>query len=388
MARLPSANLDADAPHDKAAQATGYGDFGDSDYLEGLECLLEAAEESAVRLGPPLRGAAHELALATLVGRLHSEAGWRARPGCLTTPLDAPVVITGIPRTGTTALHHLLAQDDQFQLLPQWITANPMVRPPRAEWAANATYQAAAAQRRARGAEVPEIREIHWIEAEEPEECILVTSQSFVTNMFPSILPIPRYEEWFLVQDEAASYRRYADNLRLIGANEPSKTWLLKNPSHVLAMESFLAVFPDARVIQTHRDPTVSIPSVCSLINTGRRRWGFPVDPHQIGERELHIWSVAIERMEACRVAHPDSFHDVDQIALARQPMNVVHQIYERFGLELRPDTEAVMARWLDHDRHRAAGRTNRAEDYGLTSAQIRRTFGTYVNRFREERHD
>jgi hypothetical protein len=385
MTRLPSTNLDADALHEQAARAIGHDDFGDLDYMEGLECLLASADESAASLGAPLRHAADELALATLVGRLHSEAGWRARPSCLAASIQAPVVITGIPRTGTTALHHLLAQDDQFQLLPQWITGNPMVRPPRAEWDTHATYRAAAAQRRARGAEMPEMRGIHWIEAEEPEECILVTSQSFVTNMYPSILPLPRYEEWFLLQDETASYRRYADNLRLIGANEPSKTWLLKNPSHVLAMESFLAVFPDARVIQTHRDPTVSIPSVCSLINTGRRRRGFPVDPHQIGERELHIWSVAIERMEACRVAHPNSFHDVDQIALARQPMNVVHEIYERFGLELRPDTEAAMARWLDHDRHGAAGRTNRPEDYGLTSAQIRRTFGTYVNRFREE---
>jgi hypothetical protein len=385
MSRAPALRLDAKTLHDEAARATGYDNFGEPDYLEGLQCLLVSAEESAASLGPSLRAAAHELALGMLVSRLHSEAGWRDRPGCLTTPLEAPLVITGIPRTGTTALHHLLAQDEQFQVLPQWITSNPMVRPPRAQWEANPTYQAGAARRRARGAEVPEMRGIHWIDAEEPEECILVTSQSFVTNMFPSILPIHRYEEWFLLQDETASYRRYADNLRLISADEPTKTWLLKNPSHVLAMDNLLTVFPDARVIQTHRDPTVSIPSVCNLINTGRRRWGFPIDPHQIGQRELRVWSLAIERMEASRAARPASFHDVDQRALAHDPMKVVHEIYERFDLDLRPEAEAAMARWVRDDRHGAAGRANRSEEFGLTSAQIRSQFGTYMNRFRED---
>jgi hypothetical protein len=384
MSPLRSRTVGADALHEEAARATGYDDFGDDGYLEGLDCLLASAEESSGRLGPAVPTTARELALDALVGRLHSEAGWRARPTCLGTRIEAPLVVTGIPRTGTTALHHLLAQDEQFQVVPQWISGNPMVRPPRAEWEADQTYKAAAARRRQRRDQVPEIRGIHWVEAEEPEECILVMSQSFVTNMFPSILPIPRYEDWFLAQDETASFRRYADNLRLIGADEPTKTWLLKNPSHVLAMDGLLAVFPDARVVQTHRDPAASIPSVCSLISTGRRRWGLPIEPYQIGQRELRVWSLAIDRMRTVRAAHPSSFHDIDQRELAREPMKVVGEIYDRFGLDLRPDAEAAMVRWLRHDRDGRAGRGCAPEDYGLTGAQIRARFGEYVNRFVE----
>ncbi len=388
MSGLRSRSVGTDALLEEAARATGYDDFGDADYLEGLDCLLASAQESAARLGPAVLTAAHELAVGALVGRLHSQAGWRARHTCLGTRIQAPLVVTGIPRTGTTALHHLLAQDEQFQVVPQWISGNPMVRPPRAEWQAAPAYQAAAARRRERRDQVPELRGIHWVEAEDPDECIVVMAQSFVTNMFPSVLPLARYEDWYLLQDETGSYRRYADNLRLIGADEPTKTWLLKNPSHVLAMDGLLTVFPDARVVQTHRDPAASIPSVCSLVSTGRRRWGFPVDPRQIGERELRVWSLAIERMRAVRAAHPASFHDVDQGALAREPMKVVREIYHRFDLELRPEAVAAMVRWLARDRGGRAGRGCAPEDYGLTGARIHARFGDYVNRFTEVRHD
>ncbi|MBW1882837.1 MAG: sulfotransferase [Deltaproteobacteria bacterium] len=371
------------ALHAAARGETGFSDFGDPDYLLGLRRLIEAY---AIDLPDDLatRQACFEMTLPGLIGRLYSERGWAEYPECLEASIVRPLIITGIPRTGTTALHMLLAMDPQFQGLEHWILTNPIVRPARALWDAHPVYRRAVQRVEALVESSPKIADVHGIAAHDVDECLPLMMQSFITNQIPSLLHLPTYDEWFFTQDETASYRRLADNLRLIGFAEPEKTWLLKNPTDLMRMETLLAVFPDARVIHTHRDPVPTFGSLCSMLSAYRGNPA-PGSPEAcvIGPRQLRFYKIGIEHTMAVRERHPGAFHDVYQPALRADPMRVVHGIYERFELELTREAEQRMQRWVA-EHSEGAGRQHHydCEGFGLSAAEIRQAFGGYMARY------
>ena len=211
-----------------------------------------------------------------------------------------------MPRTGTTALHKLLSTDPRFQVLESWLIPAPRVRPPCDTWDTDPQFQMAQAQ----AAQIPpEFKAAHFTAPDEADECLVVLAQSFVSNLFGSTLPIPSYDEWMLTQDMHPTYARYADNLRLIGADAPDRTWLLKDPSTLLATDALLDVFPGARVLQTHRDPLDAMASVVSVLTGVRAAMGF--ETASVVDRELALWSEATRRAAAVRESRPDAFFDV-----------------------------------------------------------------------------
>ena len=219
--RVPEHYADFEpALHEAARRATGLADFGDEDYLPGLRRLIEAYAKD-LPADAATREACFDLTLPGLVGRLHSERGWAEHPECLGLAIERPLIIAGIPRTGTTALHTLLSLDAQFQGLTHWIIPNPIVRPPRQLWEAHPLHRAAVRTVAQLAASRPKAMAAHGIAADDVDECLALMLQSYVTNQLPSLLDLPSYDAWYLAQDEAASYRRLADNLRLIGCGEP-----------------------------------------------------------------------------------------------------------------------------------------------------------------------
>src|SRR4051812_32813250 len=200
-----------DALHEAAAGAAGLTDFGDDAYRDGLSRLVDDLAAQHPDDGE-LLAAATFAALTPLTERLWSEEAWRQRPEVLGAPVPAPVVIAGVPRTGTTALHKLLSMDERFQVLEAWILHRPMVRPPRESWADEPGYQAGLA----RFAAAPEvIRKFHLVEPHDADECLAIMAQSFVSNMFGSRQLLPSYDDWVLASDMTPSFTRYADQLRL-----------------------------------------------------------------------------------------------------------------------------------------------------------------------------
>jgi len=367
----------APALHAAARRATGLDDFGRDDYGEGLSRVL-AAFEADLPDDPGTRATAFAFTLPGLVGRLHSEAGWRAVPDCLGQPIVRPFVIAGIPRTGTTALHQLLALDPRFQGLESWRSGNPIVRPPRAAWPAHPLRRAAAARAEAFAAAAPRADALHRIGPGDVDECLALMMQTFVTNQLPSLLDLPTYDDWYLAQDELGTYRRLADNLRLIGHAERAKPWLLKNPTHFLRVGALREVFPDACVILTRRDPVATLVSLSSLLAAyrGDPAPGSP-EARRIGPRQLRVYAQATAHAKAVRAKRPESFHEVHQDELAKDPMGVVRGIYARFGLELDRATVARMTDWIGAQAQREAvlargRRGERPEDYGLDADEIR----------------
>lgn len=372
------------ALHEAATAATGgLTDFGPDGYREGLRLLLDAIERD-IALAADYRERIMGLLIGPLIGRLWSQKGWTKHPDCLEQALPAPLIITGIPRTGTTALHNLLSMDGQFQGLQQWLISTPMPRPPRAQWSSQPQFRQAVTAQNALFDAVPGLRESHAVQPEEVDECLLLIAQDFISNYFGSALPVASYDAWFLEQDERLAFRRFADNLRLIGSSDPGKRWLLKNPSHVLSIEAVLATFPDAVIVQTHRDPVQAIPSACSVISGFRQFLTGPAyDPAQLGRRETKLWKIAMERAMAAREEHGEHFFDVDFRRFNLEPMAVVEDIYDFAGLALPDTAQVAMLEWIARDaRGRGAVHRYTPEQFGLSEAGLRRDFETYRRRF------
>lgn len=369
--------------HETARTLTGLDDFGPDDYRDGLSVLLRAMDTD-VNFTPMGREFGAGTIIATLCGRLHAQAGWKRHPKCLQQPIRRPLIITGIPRTGTTALHKLLSLDPQFQGLEHWLADTPMPRPARAHWETNCHYQATVANLDAFYRAAPEMRAAHEMTAHEVDECLEVLKQSFTSNRFASGWHVPSYASWLLRQDERPSYRRYANVLRLIGAGD-QRRWLLKNPGHIAQLDVLLETFPDACVVQTHRDPVKALPSLCSVLAMSRRILeGDGVRLPHIGPRECKYWSHAVERAARVRERYsPRQFFDVDHRRFHSEPMQVVSELYSHFDLELDAQVAVTMRQWLDgHPANRLGEHRYSAGEFNLDPGEIRATFSGYIQRF------
>lgn len=374
MARSP---LAPEAMLAAARARTGLADFGDPAFRDGLDRLLAGIAD--LDLARPFAAASAAQIGGFLDARLMAVAGWRANPSCLSTPIVRPLIIAGLVRSGTTALHQLLSLDPQFQGPEHWLTVAPMPRPPREDWARIPQYRAIADRMAAYIAAAPEVSADHMMTAEGVEESLFILAQSFASNMWPSMWDVPAYDAWYRGRDDTGSYRWLADVLRLIGHGD-GRRWLIKNPTDLYAMNELLAVFPDAMIVQTHRDPVGAIPSISSLIHASRRVFmGDRATPEAVGRREAAFWAGALDRAEAARAQAPDQFFDVEFRDFVTDQMATVRAIYAHFGLMLSPHTEAAMGGWLNaHPRRSGPAVRYPPETYGLSEAGLRETYAAY----------
>jgi hypothetical protein len=366
--------------HRSATRITGLENFGADDYSDGLAVLLESydAEAALTPLGARvsrafLRGA--------LVARLLSEASWAANPAYAAVPIDQPVFITGLPRTGTTALHRLLTTDPAHQGLELWLIEAPQPRPPRDTWAANPVFCSIQAAYEQHHVTHPEFMGVHFMAADQVEECWQLLRQSMRSVSFECLAHLPAYSAWLAGQDWTGAYRRHRRNLQLIGLPDAKRRWVLKNPSHLFALDALLSVYPDALVIQTHRAPATAIASACSLAAQASHGWSAGFDAAQIGRDQLELWASGLDRFLAARARHdPARFHDVDYDDLVADPVGTVEAAYARFGLPLSGAAADAMSA-LRPGAARPAVPSHRYTlgDFGLSAAQVNERFAGYL---------
>ena len=321
--------------HASASRITGLADFGPDDYTDGLDVLLESYARDAA-LTPAGAKAARALLRGALAARLLSQAGWQAHPGCQAVRVERPVFVTGLPRTGTTALHRLLVADPAHQGLELWLAEAPQPRPPRPAWAGDPVFRAVQAACARHHVAHPEFIGVHYIAADQVEECWQLLRQSMRSVSFECLAHLPAYSAWLRDQDWTEAYRRHRRNLQLIGLNDTGRRWVLKNPSHLFALDALLAAYPDALVIQTHRVPRAAIASVCSLAAQASEGWSATFRGPVIGEDQLSLWASGLERFTAERARHdPARFHDVAYDDFVADPFGTVEAAYGYFGLPL-----------------------------------------------------
>jgi hypothetical protein len=215
--------------------------------------------------------------------------------------IERPIFVTGLPRTGTTALHRLLTADPGHQGLEMWLIEVPQPRPPRDSWPADPVFQQLQAAFEQHHVAHPEFMGVHYMAADQVEECWQLLRQSVRSISYECLAHLPGYSAWLRGQDWTAAYRRHRRNLQLIGLNDAGRRWVLKNPSHLFALDAVLQVYPDALVIQTHRDPRTAIASVCSLAAQACEGWSETFRGSVIGRDQLELWASGLERFLAER---------------------------------------------------------------------------------------
>lgn len=362
-----------------ATKATGLDDFGvdDDNYREALSVLLTAfrTEADLTDLGSKMQ---RFFVRNALVARLLSEAAFKQYPQHVEVAIERPIFVTGLPRTGTTALHRLLCGDPRHQGLELWLAEFPQPRPPRETWPDNPVFAELDARFKKAHDENPDYTGLHYMTADEVEECWQLLRQSLHSVSYETLAHVPSYAQWLAKQDWTKPYLRHRKNLQLIGLNDPEKRWVLKNPSHLFALDAVFAAYPDALILQCHRPAETIMASMCSLSAHTTEGWSNTFVGDVIGADALETWSRGLERFNAVRREHDEAqFFDVDYFTLIRDPIGTVESIYTHFGIEMTDDARAAIQATDEESKQgpRAPKHTYSLSDYGLTEDQVKERF-------------
>lgn len=361
-----------------AVRSTGLTDFGDGIHEEGLRILLNDLNSPEAGLTP--RGNYFQRAeiKSALVGVLLTQAQFAAHPEYAQVPIERPIFVMGMPRTGTTILHRLLHADPASQGLEMWMTAFPQPRPPRETWESDPVFAAMQRSFAAHHAESPDYAGIHYLDAATVEECWRVLRQTGKSSSYETMGLVPSYTEWLSKQDWTDAYVRHRQNLQLIGLNDADKRWVLKNPSHMAALDALMAVYPDALIVYTHRDPVTCVASAASLVAETTAGHSDIFVGGVVGRSQLDLWSRAYHAFHDARAKYDQSqFVDIAFSDLVKDQVGTARSVYEAFGLDWTSEVEAAVAQ---SDREAKEGKAAPKHDYtladcGLTERQVLEAF-------------
>ncbi|KUI05865.1 sulfotransferase [Mycobacterium sp. IS-3022] len=365
--------------HASATKACGLDDFGsdDDNYREALAVLLESYRKDAdlTEFGSKMQ---RFFVRNALVARLVSEAAFKQYPEHADVPIERPIFVTGLPRTGTTAIHRLLAADPRHQGLELWLAEFPQPRPPRETWPQNPVFAELDARFKKAHEENPDYTGLHYMTADEVEECWQLLRQSLHSVSYETLAHIPTYAQWLSQQDWTKPYQRHRRNLQLIGLNEPEKRWVLKNPSHLFALDALFNAYPDALVIQCHRPVETIMASMCSLAQHTTEGWSNSFTGEVIGRDAMETWSRGLELFNRVRAEHdPAQFYDLDYFEFVKDPVRTVENVYRHFGIDFTDDARVAMEHSHQESKQgpRAPKHTYSLADYGLSDEQVKDRF-------------
>lgn len=366
-----------------AREQTGLTDIGDPAIVEGLEVLCRAYEEEA-KFSARGRAIAEAELVTQLANRMKVEDWLTRHPELLERPIEKPLFVFGLPRTGTTLVINLLAADPARRSFLRWTAYDPVPPPRPEELTAGPRWKVMQDKNEMALKYMPEIAAIHYEEAHSPTECQFAMAPSFIAQVYESQADIPSYREWlFHRADIARAFRFEKRLLQVLQAEAPGR-WVLKNPWHPLWLDSLTEVFPDAQLVMTHRDPADVVGSIGSLIQYVRGIYSDEVDLHRIGETFMETFRIMIDRQQAFRDARgPDAILDVQYDAIMRDPLAEVRNIYAHFGEDFTPQAEAAMQAYMrDNPKGKHGKHSYSLETYGLTREGVHDAFADYIERY------
>jgi hypothetical protein len=373
-----------------AARAeTKLSDFGPDSYQAGLRVLLDSLERDA-KLNAFGRYFARRQLQELLATRLRL-VDWRKRnPEVEKQEIVRPLFVLGLPRTGTTLLYSLLALDPAHRSPLSWEVDDPCPpaeassyeRDPRIE---RSEWRFAQLRQLARG-----IQAIHPVGAALPQECIVITASEFASIRFEMCFDVATYQDWLLEAELTGCYAWHKRFLQHMQSRFAKQRWVLKSPGHLGSIDSLLAAYPDALIVQTHRDPRRVVPSVSSLEWTLRQIASDELSPHALGRQQLRAWSKTLERGTRARARHAAraaQFLDLHFHEIAADAIGCVRRVYAHFGLALSSEFEQRMREYAAaHPREEHGAHRYSLEGFGLSAREVDDAFAEYVERFEVRR--
>ncbi len=373
---------------DRAARETGETDVGFLD-TEALHALCDSLTETT-QLHFIGRSRAQRLLLQALVKRVRLRQYLARYPEIGDIALTRPVFLIAPPRTGTTFFHRLLAQDPLARAPRLWEAmhappAEPALRGDptyfEQDYRVAISRTSIGARKRFNAA----LDTIHPSGADQPEECWGLLETTLLSHSFMFYGPVTRYLDWLDARSHAewvACYREYADQLRLLQWWYPGEFWVLKTPFHLWAVDAICEVFPDAVIVQQHRDAERCMASYCSLSAAAYKPLMLKVDNEQVGSQALRYMRDALARNVAARASLPaERFVDFLYADLMGDPLGCVERVYAAAGRELTADARQAMTTWLEEQKQspKHRGHAYSLVDYGLEEAAVEAAFADYA---------
>jgi hypothetical protein len=371
--------IDPDAMMVEARRRTGLADFGDGRFRTGLDVLVESFEQ---------QGKAHtfgriffrEFCTGLLASRLKIQQELKEHPETLDIPLEQPLIVTGLPRSGTTLLHRVLSEDPAGRTLLYWETTEPAPAPRDESYRTDPRIARARRQIRLLNTIAPQLPSAHLYKAEEPEECNNLFAHEFAAGFIGFVFDVPGYVRWLNGQDLVPGYRSMKRQLQILSRNVRADYWVLKAPAHLFGLDALLTVYPDASVVQIHRDPLRVLPSGCNLAAAYRSLTVDPVDRARLGAEYVEAMAVGPERaMKARESADPARFFDVKYESLVADPVGTARAVCGYFGYAFTPEYEARVSRYVaENPQHKHGIHRYKLEDFGLDADTVNREFAAY----------
>lgn len=384
-AGVPLARLDERSLLDAARRSTGLEDLGDGSCLEPLRLLIDSLEREAQLTWLGRTIARREL-VRLLENRLRLVEDRRAHPEIAAEEIRRPVFVVGLPRTGSTILHDILAQDPANRVPLTWECMWPSPPPERDRFDTDPRIAECDAQFPGVDKLIPGFKAMHPMAARLAQECVVIFQHSFATPIFHNEFRVPTYADWIESCDWGPHYEFHRRQLQHLQWRCPGERWVLKSGGHMWGLEHMLATYPDARVVQTHRDPLKVAASFASLATLVRSMGSDDVDATEVAAdwtpRLAKVMHHAIDVRDGGD--HPDArFHDLQFETFVKDPFSAVERIYGEFELELSGDAADRMRAFIAANPQGKHGvHAYRASEYGLDPAVERQRFSRYIERF------
>lgn len=382
-AMAPDSPLDADALHARAVADTGLDDFGPDDYRERLDVYLTALHEVDGMHAPGIVNF-HAQLLQWLKNRLLLTGLLARHPEINDIALAPPVVIAGLPRTGTTHLHNLLASASTFRTLPYWESVEPFPLPAEAGVEPDPRRTRMDAAVEFMNAVMPHFRLMHEMTTEHVHEEIQLLANDFSSMLFETLAHVPRWRDYYLAHDQTPAYEYLALQLKALQFLRGGHRWLLKSPQHLEQLPVLDAVFPGVVVICTHRDPVPVTLSMIAMITYSARMHRSPVPVHEIAAAWVDRLEVMLAAFVRDRdVIPPERSTDVRFDDFMADELGLAEQIYDLAGEPLTAQARMAMADYLTgHQRGRLGQVATSPEMFGLDEHDLHARFSRYVERF------
>lgn len=388
---IGAVSLEQDQLLEKACKDTGLSDFGDPRFLEPLGILLRSLEQEAA-LNPVGRFLQRMSIERLLRHRLYAQDLFQRHPEILERKIEAPVVVVGLARSGTTRLHRLLAADQRFAHLKAWETVNPVPLPEsfaaREKRVVDPRITSIEQGLKAVLYMSPQIAAVHPLGAHEIEEEVGLIQHAFSSQIFEVTASLPSFAEWLMQHDQTYAYEYMLDLLKLVAwyRNDPlDKPWVLKTPQHMQDLDALARVLPDARLVCSHRDPVKVVGSCCSMAWNGMVRDSDVLRAETVGAD----WLGKIERMlrKTIRVREEmlpaENQYDVQYADITADWQGAIGGIYKFLDIHLDPAALVAMQQWLDsNSQHKHGSHKYRLEDFGLDPQQVDQRLMFYRQRY------
>lgn len=386
---MTEVSFDIDRVVADARNVDGLSDFGDDSYREPLEKLLWSLEHEA-QLNAIGRPVLRQRVVDILSTRLRVQAYLERYPEIREEQILEPLVIVGLPRTGTTMLHRTIAADPRMYA-PLWYEVRFPC--PALDWDFTAQGDhrivEAKAEVRAMVDANPELLAIHPMDAMGPDEDIMLLEQSFYSFNMQAFANIPSFDAWIEAQDHTAGYEYFRLLLQFLQwqkkrSGQPGERWALKAPHHLHYMDLVFKVFPDARVVQSHRDPVETIPSLASLIAGVWVIYSDVADPKEVGSQWARKFARGMAHTMAVREQLGEGrFLDLWFRDTVSQPLEEIRKIYDFLGMRLTPEASAEMSQWQEFNRRELRPpHEYTLGEFGFTEEALKRQFRAYRERF------